>query len=883
MSFDHVLMAGWIQRIDDMLLHSLWQIAIIGLLFTIGRFLIRTLTSQQNAYWTYAWGCLCMFAIVVASLATLFIPNPSEGYRAGLPQFDGIVIVTGSQQHVAPSHNSWQAGVPFPVAESGFENVMKWFGHANWIVVGWLFGVCVVLMRPILGCYNIYKLMRGVSSEVPSNIKLIGNRLKTELGIRREVAFYVSKSIDVPMVFGMFKPVVLMPLSAISGLTAEQLEQLLAHELAHIARNDFLVNLLQTIFEALYFFHPVAWWLSRQIRLERENCCDDMVVGMTKDAQGYATTLATLATTQVDAPSLAAGGMDLLSRIERLVGRQKNYSVCWPVQVCSIVFVGIGLTLFFSKASEVTAANSVKLVSAKPFLGPTRNWVKTASSPQTKVTDEDKTEIALRLIEQQSQLLGISISEQDVTNYLVGVAAQFGETKEEFLKWVEQNKGQHGEHELPQKYRNLNEQIRYHLMLTQMVKKDVVVSEKDIRTEYEMRYGRRAQVLALVLNDQRQAIKVWELLQQRPTAEYFLDLVRQYSVDESSKQKDGAILVRRAGSRPEIAKAAFALKKGEYSPIIEMSSRYIILFSNGFVQPNTKPKIEEKRKQLYQQAYQRKLDAAIQGEFQKFIQMARQPVEENNNENIVRSYGVADLVVPINGLQHSDTVFDKDQWLENDKKFEQPDEIDSQPLIQLIKTTIAPDDWDKGEIHFYEPGLSLLVNHQHKIQSQVEALLDDLRELNATTIQTRAFLFSFKDGDFKSTEELLPDELQADLTNQEARYLYSAAKATSKVRLIEFPSTNQFNGQVQSFRLRNWDGPNKELALNLQIIAGNDLDSTRATAVAQCGESTKTVVHQAQQGKSAIIDLNKLLPGLTDKRLFFVWTSYVIEDSVHYR
>ena len=94
--------------------------------------------------------------------------------------------------------------------------------------------------------------------------------------------------VEVPTVIGWLRPVVLMPASALSGMGPQQLEAILAHELAHIRRHDYLVNLLQTVVETLLFYHPAVWWLSGRIRVERENCCDDLAVSLCGDPYAYA-------------------------------------------------------------------------------------------------------------------------------------------------------------------------------------------------------------------------------------------------------------------------------------------------------------------------------------------------------------------------------------------------------------------------------------------------------------------------------------------------------------------------------------------------------------------------------------------------------------------
>src|SRR5208282_2469549 len=119
-------------------------------------------------------------------------------------------------------------------------------------------------------------------------------RLAKRLAISRKVCLWESAIAHTPAVIGWIRPVVLLPASAISGLAPSQIEALLAHELAHIRRQDYLVNLLQTAIETLLFYHPATWWISRQIRNERENCCDDIAAKTTESPVIYARALAKL-------------------------------------------------------------------------------------------------------------------------------------------------------------------------------------------------------------------------------------------------------------------------------------------------------------------------------------------------------------------------------------------------------------------------------------------------------------------------------------------------------------------------------------------------------------------------------------------------------------
>ena len=111
--------------------------------------------------------------------------------------------------------------------------------------------------------------------------------------------------VDVPTVVGWLRPAVILPVAALANLSPAQVEAVLAHELAHIRRHDYLVNLFQTLAETLLFYHPAVWWLSARIRTEREHCCDDVAVAVSGDAVGYARALAELEAWRVGTPGMA--------------------------------------------------------------------------------------------------------------------------------------------------------------------------------------------------------------------------------------------------------------------------------------------------------------------------------------------------------------------------------------------------------------------------------------------------------------------------------------------------------------------------------------------------------------------------------------------------
>ncbi len=147
-----------------------------------------------------------------------------------------------------------------------------------WIVFAWSVGVMLLGIRLVCGGTLVLRLQRSAMRPKGDDPRLLVDRLAERMRIPHPVRIAESVRVAAPMVVGILRPVILIPMTALTGLTPRQFAMILAHELAHIRRHDYLVNLLQTVVETLFFYHPAVWWLSRQIRNERENCCDDVAM-----------------------------------------------------------------------------------------------------------------------------------------------------------------------------------------------------------------------------------------------------------------------------------------------------------------------------------------------------------------------------------------------------------------------------------------------------------------------------------------------------------------------------------------------------------------------------------------------------------------------------
>jgi beta-lactamase regulating signal transducer with metallopeptidase domain len=314
------------------LLHFLWQGLLVFVILRAALFLMRD--SSANA--RYAASCAAMALLAVApaiTAAILFRPATA----LSLP----TAATTLALPTAALVRNfSWTAAV------------------RPWILPVWAFGVAMCSLRMLWACAQVAALRRR-SAPAATAIQETVADLSRRLGVTRRARVLISTWTGGPSVVGWLRPVILLPAAAIAGLTPEQLEAVLAHELAHIRRHDYLVNWLQLAVETLLFYHPAVWWISSRIRDERELCCDDLAVRACAAPVCYARALTVLEKMRGATPAtaLASTGGPLLYRIQRILG---------------------GATSPYgpSRASAVAA-----VILAVAFLGVTVHWTRAQSQP----------------------------------------------------------------------------------------------------------------------------------------------------------------------------------------------------------------------------------------------------------------------------------------------------------------------------------------------------------------------------------------------------------------------------------------------------------------------------------------------------------------------
>jgi beta-lactamase regulating signal transducer with metallopeptidase domain len=252
---------------------------------------------------------------------------------AALTIMIALPFLTGFMVYRTPVTASTRAGEFADISASAVATALPATGWLlvwvavleEWVVPIWSLGVFAFAVRLIWGTREIARLQRKgepAEASVSSTVSRLARRMKVD----RSVRVLISELIDSPSLVGWLRPVILLPAAASLHLSVDQLEAVLAHEVAHVRRRDYLVNMLQNLVETLFFYHPAVWWVSSRIRRERELCCDDLVVEVCGDAIGYARALAKLERLRAISPELAMSstGGPLLYRIHRLTGLEKE-------------------------------------------------------------------------------------------------------------------------------------------------------------------------------------------------------------------------------------------------------------------------------------------------------------------------------------------------------------------------------------------------------------------------------------------------------------------------------------------------------------------------------------------------------------------------------
>jgi beta-lactamase regulating signal transducer with metallopeptidase domain len=288
------------------LLHFIWQGAALAALLAVAMAACRSAAAR----YALAVGAL---ALMMASPVITFlwlhretVPAVRFGAQRSLPW-----VGTAAQHAVVAA----VSGAPAAESQRVQPTAMVW------LVELWFLGVLILSLRTAGGFLLIERMRRKEMKPIGQQLNRRYVALQRRMGLDRVIRYCECHCLDAPAVLGWFRPVVLLPMRALAGMDEQQIEAVIAHELAHIRRLDCFVNLFQIAVETLLFYHPAVWWVSQWVRAERENCCDDEAISVCGDAVVYVRAL-TLMEEWRTAPALmmAANRSPLAERVVRLLG-----------------------------------------------------------------------------------------------------------------------------------------------------------------------------------------------------------------------------------------------------------------------------------------------------------------------------------------------------------------------------------------------------------------------------------------------------------------------------------------------------------------------------------------------------------------------------------
>ncbi|WP_048922234.1 M56 family metallopeptidase [Rufibacter radiotolerans] len=344
------------------LLHSLWQGALLAVLLS----LLLLVLHRHSARIRYRVASLSMGLLLVMAGITFFqVYEPATAGQVTSISQAAAATTTQAPMAVLPEAGWWATVT---------HEFQGYFGrHLPLIVTVWLLGLTAMLLRLVGGWAYTRRLRSYHLKPLPLEWQQRVQILSQKLGLKKLVQLAESGLVKVPAVVGHLQPIILLPLGTAAGLSPAQLEAILAHELAHVSRHDYLMNLLQCVVEALFFFHPAVWWISENIRAEREHCCDDLALTLCDNSLTYAYALTNLEEILMKKPvsnpqlamTFSGKKRSLLSRIKRLVqGPSLRPSFSEGFMAACVLMVGI--LLFSVSAMAYQTETTPKKATATP-------------------------------------------------------------------------------------------------------------------------------------------------------------------------------------------------------------------------------------------------------------------------------------------------------------------------------------------------------------------------------------------------------------------------------------------------------------------------------------------------------------------------------------
>ncbi|MBC7885011.1 MAG: M48 family metalloprotease [Saprospiraceae bacterium] len=336
--------------------HSLWQAMLIAVVTGILLLAFRKKTSAFK----YRLLAFSMIFVLISSAITFWSYYQWDKGMTDIIEYSSPDLInTVNQSHIITDADQKSIDQTSENSElfSGVNSIKQYVNdHLYLIVLIWFIGLSISLLRLLGGISYVYYLKSRMNFPVDEYWQDMLEKLSSNIRLSKSIALVESALVRSPLVIGHLKPMILFPIGAINRLSEQEVEAILSHEIAHVLRNDYLINIFQNIVESLFYYHPAVWWISAQLRTERENCCDDVAITLCGNAVTYAKSLVSVQEMAFYSPALAmsfAGNQpkkQLLLRIQRLFTQPKStLNVMEKVISSTTIFIFI---LFLSIAAK---------------------------------------------------------------------------------------------------------------------------------------------------------------------------------------------------------------------------------------------------------------------------------------------------------------------------------------------------------------------------------------------------------------------------------------------------------------------------------------------------------------------------------------------------
>ena len=342
----NMLSPNWTYALGWTVVHSLWQ----GLLIASVMAFIMMGLQRKSAALRYRVAFGALFTMFLSAIGTFVFLLEKATYTEPDNFYESLIL----------------RGLIFEASvdnQSLMERISLFFNENLYLIVTiWFMGVAFFTLRLMGGLMYVQQLRTQHLVSLPAEWQSRMNFFKNKLGVRYAVSLAESALVSVPMVVGWLKPLILMPIGTVNSMSTAQVEAILAHELAHIAHRDYLLNIAQSVIEILFYYHPAAWWISANIRAERENRCDDVAVLLCGNSLIYAKALLSLQEMQLQnvrtyGLALTLAGKNkhfLLKRIKRILNQPQNRSNIMEKLIATALLLAVVTALSFGNNKTIT-------------------------------------------------------------------------------------------------------------------------------------------------------------------------------------------------------------------------------------------------------------------------------------------------------------------------------------------------------------------------------------------------------------------------------------------------------------------------------------------------------------------------------------------------